>query len=356
MMKRFIKYDFTYMAITLKDVAKLAGTSIATASATLNPGNKSNTRVGDIARHRILSAASELGYAYNPIAKSLVTGKTGVIGLMLPYADAFVDQNPFCATLLAGIVTSLMQRHYNLMLYTATSGSVTESSKVAIDSRVDGILLVVPPVNSDVFAHCDKRSIPYVSVIRDIDENACSVNCDDYTGGYMATKHLIDLGHRRIAHFVGNPDVSTTAARLEGYRAAMHDAGIPESDHFEVPSGFLREPGYQSAMMTFSGNPQSAPTAVFACNDLCAAGALQALSELGISVPDEVSIVGFDDTPFSASLQPPLTTIRMPIQEMGALAVELLVNIIEDRKPTTQQHCLPVSLTLRSSTSMSPKT
>jgi DNA-binding LacI/PurR family transcriptional regulator len=136
----------------------------------------------------------------------------------------------------------------------------------------------------------------------------------------------------------------------------MHDAGIPESDHIEVPSGFLREPGYQSAMMTFSGNPQSAPTAVFACNDLCAAGTLQALSELGISVPDEVSIVGFDDTPFSASLQPPLTTIRMPIQEMGALAVELLVNIIEDRKPTTQQHCLPVSLTLRSSTSTSPKT
>jgi len=342
------------MAITLKHVAQHAGTSIAAASATLNPGNKSNTRVGDIARQRILSAASELGYTYNPIAKSLVTGKTGVIGLILPYADAFVDQNPFCATLLASIVTSLMQKHYNLMLYTSTSGSVTESSNVAIDSRVDGILLVVPPVNSDVFAQCDKRKIPFVSVIRDIDDNACSVNCDDYTGGYMATKHLIDLGHRKIAHFVGNPDVSTTSARLAGYRAAMHDAGVPESGFIEVPSGFLREPGYQSAMMTFSNKSKATPTAVFACNDLCAAGALQALSELNISVPDEVSVVGYDDTPFSASLQPPLTTIRMPIQEMGSLAVELLVNIIEDQQPETRQHCLPISLTVRSSTATSP--
>jgi LacI family transcriptional regulator len=333
----------------LKDVAKLAGTSSAAASAALNPGGTSSTRVSERTRERIYAAAAQLGYVSNPIAKSLATGRTGVIGLMLPYEDAFIDQNPFCATLVAGIIREVLVHHYNLMLYTATSGMPVDSAAMLVDSRVDGLLLVIPPEDSAVFLKCEKRGIPYVSVLRKAQSGVLTVNSDDFKGGYLATKHLIDLGHRRIAHLVGNPDVSTTQARLDGYRSALQDAGLDRDSRLEIPSGFLRLPGYESVNSLLARPNFDFPTAIFACNDLCAAGAIQALTEAGKSVPSDVSVVGYDDTAFCSVIQPPLTSVRMPIEEMGATAARMLMARIERKALTDTQPVLPVSLTIRQS-------
>jgi DNA-binding LacI/PurR family transcriptional regulator len=337
------------LAVTLKDVAKLAGTSTAAASAALNGRGKSSTRVSARTRERIYAAAAQLGYVSNPIAKSLATGRTGVLGLMLPYEDAFVDQNPFCTTLVAGIMREVLAHHYNLMLYTATSGMPVDSAAMMIDSRVDGLLLVIPPDDSSVFLKCETRNIPYVSVLRTPRPGAHTVNCDDFHGGYLATHHLIGLGHRRIAHFVGNPAVNTTHLRLSGYRKALEEAGIAPDPSLEIPSGFLRLPGYEAARSLLSRPPYDIPTAIFACNDLCAAGAIQALTEGGASVPGDVAVVGYDDTLFCTVIQPPLTSVRMPIEEMGARAARMLMSQIEREELAETQPVLPVSLTIRQS-------
>lgn len=336
------------MAVTLKDVARLAGTSTAAASAALNGRGNSTTRVSVPTRERIYAAAAQLGYVSNPIAKSLATGRSGALGLMLPYQDAFVDQNPFCSGVLVGIMREVLSHHYNLMLYTATSGMPVDSAASMIDSRVDGVLLVIPPDGSSVFDRCEARGIPYVSVLSTPRAGRYTINCDDLHGGYLATRHLIDLGHRRIAHFVGNPEVVTTQARLSGYRRALEEAGLGPSAHLEIPSGFLRQPGYDSAKALLqSGAPL--PSAIFACNDLCAAGAIQALMEAGLSVPADIAIVGYDDTQFCTLIQPPLTSVHMPIEEMGAMAARMLMSLIEREEIPQPQPVLPVSLTVRQS-------
>jgi LacI family transcriptional regulator len=337
------------LAVTLRDVAKLAGTSTAAASAALNGGTGKSTRVGPITRARINAAAAQLGYVSNPIAKSLATGKTRVLGLMLPYEDAFIDQNPFCTNLMAGIMREVLAHHYNLMLYTATSGMPVDRAAMLVDSRVDGLLLVTPPDDSAIFLKCDRRNIPYVSVIRNPQPGTLAVNSDDYAGGLLATRHLIALGHRRIAHLVGNPAVSTTSLRQKGYRDALAEAGIRHDPHLEIPSGFLRAPGYWAGQAILDRPVWQKPTAIFACNDLCAAGAIQALGEAGISIPNDIAIVGYDDTLFCTVLQPPLTSVHMPIEEMGVLAARMLVARIEHREVGDPQPLLPVSLTIRQS-------
>jgi LacI family transcriptional regulator len=243
----------------------------------------------------------------------------------------------------------VLAHHYNLMLYTATSGMPVDSAAMMVDSRVDGLLLVIPPDDSSIFLKCETRNIPYVSVLRTPQEGTYTVNCDDLHGGYLATRHLIDLGHRRIAHFVGNPAVNTTHARLAGYRQALTEAGIAPNPAWEIPSGFLRLPGYDAAKSMISHSRSEVPTAIFACNDLCAAGAIQALTEAGVRVPGEVAVVGYDDTVFCTVIQPPLTSVRMPIEEMGARAARMLMSQIEREGVADTQPVLPVSLTIRQS-------
>jgi len=338
------------LAVTLKDVAKLAGTSTAAVSTTLSGSCGKSTRVGKDTRERIYAAAAQLGYVSNAIAKSLATGKTGVLGLMLPYEDAFIDQNPFCTTVVSGIVREAFARGFNIMLYGATSGVTTHQAAMLVDSRVDGVLLVMPCEDSPIFLKCERQYIPHVSVLRIPKPGALIVNADDFGGGRLATEHLINLGHRRIAHLVGHPTVTTTVPRLAGYRAALAAADIDNDPALEIPAGFDRLDGYRGVeqiLSRFSGPDM--PTAIFACNDLSAAGAVQALAEKGLSVPNDMAIVGFDDTRFCEAIQPPLSSVRMPIEEMGSLAARMLISKIAKVEIAEQQAVLPVSLTIRQS-------
>lgn len=338
------------MAITLKDVAKLAGTSVTAASTVLNGSSAKSTRVSQETRERIYAAAAQLGYVSNPIAKSLATGKTGVLGLMLPYEDAFIDQNPFCTTLIAGIIHEAFGRGFNIMLYAATSGMSPNQAAMLVDSRVDGVLVVMAPEDGAIFLKCERQQMPYVSVLRTPRPGALTVNSDDYAGGRLATEHLIRLGHRRIAHLVGHATVTTSAPRRQGYLDALAAAGIAHDPELEIASGFDRKDGYEGVLRMLRFLPKhQRPTAIFACNDLSAAGALQALAESGVSVPDEMAVVGYDDTRFCEAIQPPLTSVRMPIEEMGALAARMLISKIANEDVPVPQAVLPVSLTIRQS-------
>ena len=337
------------VAVTLLDVARLAGASKSAVSATLNGSVSTSTRVSQETRERIYAAAAQLGYVPNPIAKSLATGKTGVLGLMLPFEDAFISQNPFCSTLMAGIMREVLAEKFNLMLYTATSGMSMDQAASQVDSRVDGLLLVIPPEDCEIFAKCAKRHIPYVSVLRKPEAGSFVVNSDDFAGGHLATNHLIQQGHRRIAHLMGNFGVCTTEPRRNGYRAALREAGIAGDPRWEIPSDFLRLPGYLATKVMLLQPSAERPTAIFACNDLCAAGAMQALAEAGMRVPQDVAVVGYDDTLFCTVTQPPLTSVHMPIAEMGSLAARMLIAQVQRQEVAEPNLCLPVSLSIRHS-------
>lgn len=350
-MKRFIIRSSNHndMAVTIRDVAKLAGTSVTAVSATLNGSTGGTIRVGQATRERIYEAAAQLGYVSNPIAKSLATGKTKVLGLMLPYADAFVDQNPFCNQVMSGIMREVVHQHYNLMLYTATSGIQLDRAAMLVDSRIEGLLLVMPPEDSAIFLKCKKRGIPYVSILDTPTVGSWTVNSDDYTGGRIAAEHLITLGHRRIAHLVGSPGVVTSVPRERGFRDALKEAGIEVVEDLIVQSGFDWRLGLESTRLLLERSARTRPTAIFAANDLCAEGAIRAIRSAGMSVPDDIAVVGYDDTWYATLTQPPLTTVHMPIEEMGEMAARMLIARLEGQNGIDPQPVLPVSLTIRHS-------
>lgn len=334
------------MAVTIRDVARLAGTSPTAVSATLSGNSKTNIRVGKETRERIYAAAAQLGYSPSEIAKSLATGKTKVIGLVLPYADAFVDQNPFCSEVMSGIMQEVIDRHYNLMLFTAASGMSYDQIAMLIDSRVEGVLLVMPPDTGAIHLKCERRKIPYVSVLRPPHDNAWTVNCDDYSGGVLAAQHLYELGHRRVAVLQGGEDVNTTAPRRDGFLSVYREAGLEVQ---VVPAGFGWRFGLAAMQQVLELPRSQQPTAVFAANDLCAEGAMRAAKEFGLDIPSDLSVIGYDDTWFAAMTQPPLTTIRMPIVEMGHRAAKMLIDRLEEIDVPEQNPVLPVSLTIRHS-------
>lgn len=338
------------MAATIRDVALKAGTSVAAASHTLTGKSGGSIRVGDATRVRIQRAAHELGYVPHPIARSLATGKTHVLGLVLPYSNAFVDQNPFCTHVMHGVFQAAIGEHYNVMLFTAW-GDDTPGSRRMLESsqRVDGVILVLPDPNSRIVADCQKRRIPCVAVVSPPIDGLMTVNADDFSGGYIGTRRLIELGHRKIAFLLGSDEVSTSRPRFEGYLQALRESGIRPDPRYQVASGMDSRLGYKSMTGLLELAPGERPSAVFAINDLCASGAMLAIQDAGLRVPDDIAVVGYDDTEFCESTRPMLTSVRMSIDELGLTAVRRLVDTIEGRPVGMADTVLPVTLTIRQS-------
>ncbi len=336
---------------TIRDVAKLAGTSVSAVSAVLNSNGRHNIRVGPATRERICVAAAQLGYTANPIAQSLVTRKTGVLGLVFPYSSAFTDRNPFCTQVMSGVFEEVVREKYNLMLHTAIGDDWNDAhEKALLDPRVDGVILVLPTNDSPIVARCLQEGFPCVTVVYEPHSpEVYAINADEVAGGRLATEHLLALGHRRIAHLAGNPNVATTEGRKRGYLAALESAGLDLDPELLIPAGFDWKDGYAAAEHLLVMPPAQRPTAIFAANDLCADGVLRGLHERGVRVPEEMALVGYDDTWFAAMTNPPLTSVYMPIYEMGMLAAKMLIARVEGREVAECQPILPVKLSVRES-------
>ncbi len=334
------------MGVTIRDVAKLAGASVASVSATLNGTKSGSIRVGDSTRQRIQQAAAQLGYVSNPIAKSLATGKTGVVGLMLPYADAFYGHDPFSMAVMRGVMRGAVETHRNVMLYSASEGMSESRIAMMIDTKVDGIVLVMPNEGGSVITKLDHRKIPYVSVLRTPAPGAWVVNSNDYEGGKLAAAHLLGLGHKRLLHLKGDEKVMTTIPRCQGFLDAVKEAGAAAE---VVDAGFDWKGGRAAGIDLFKGARSARPTAVFCANDFSAQGFLMACDELGVRAPDDIAVVGYDDTHFAETMRPRLTSVHMGVEEMGILALETLTHCIEQPAAEPQQHVLPVRLTIRES-------
>lgn len=336
---------------TLRDIAKHAKTSVSTVAAVLNGVGKQNIRVSQSTRDRVLAAASEQGYTPNLVARSLVTGKTHTLGLVFPYSGAYVDHNPFSMQIMSGVLEEAVRSKYNLMLHTAVGDNWNAFDENALtDSRVDGLILTLPHPNSSVIESPVNDCVRLVAIVyAPLSKEVCAVNSDDYSGGKLAVQHLIGLGHRKIAHLSGNPVVATTLPRIQGYMDALEEASISFDSALLLSAGFSWRDGYTGMEQLLELPISQQPTAVFAANDLCADGVLKLLHERRFRIPQDIAVVGYDDTWFATMTRPALTSVHMPIYEMGLLATQMLIALVEGRELPEWQPVLPVSLTIRES-------
>ena len=304
------------VTVTIRDVATDTGVSVATVSRALS----GNGAVGRATRERIAEAAARLGYQPNDLARSLHGGATGTIAVLVPDIT-----NPFFPELVAGIQAVANERDNLLLLCQTGEDPATAGRELRHlrRKRVDGVVLVGGLSPDDNLASA-VEGLAVVTVDRDTGlPGHWSVRADHRAGGRIAAEHLVELGHERIAHIAGPQHLSVARERLAGYREALAASGI-EPDDALVVEGDFGEVGGHTALRTLLRRRREF-SAVFCSNDLAAVGALRALDEAGFSVPDDVSLVGFDDIHLAGYLRPALTTVRQPIHELGRRAATLLL-------------------------------
>ncbi len=326
----------------MRDVAARAGVSVTTVSHVIN-----ETRpVSDELRRRVLAAMDELGYQPNRLARSLRRGQTHTIGMIIPDSA-----NPFFAEVARGVEDTSFENGYSLILCNSDGDLDKELlyTNVLTEKRVDGILFVAAGLSTDRILDLQHQKTPLVVVDRDLPDAAVdSVLTDNAQGGWLATRHLIELGHRRIACITGPSDLTPSADRVTGYRRAMREEGIPIDEALIVKGDFQYDSAYRASIQLLQ--MQDPPTAIFACNDLMAVAVMRAALEQGQRVPDDLSVVGFDDVRLAAFANPPLTTIAQPKHEIGAVAATMLLKRMQNHERPAHRQVFETSLVIRKST------
>ena len=317
--------------VTIKDVAKEANLSIATVSFVLN--EKENQTIPDATRKKVIEAAKKLNYRPNRLAVSLVTHQTKIIGLVSPDTT-----NPFFADLCTSVETAAKSFGYNIILGNTQNNAQNdlEYLKAFIDIGVEGVVFAKASGSSeeDVNSlHMLKESnIPVIIVDRHIaSENISSVMLDHKKGGYLATKYLMELGHTRIGCITGPLSLDSAVSRLEGYREALTDAGIVHDESLIVQGAYQ----YQDGENAFPILWKRGISAIFACNDMMAFGVYKAARKAGINIPNDLSVIGFDDVRYCDVMVPALTTIRQPVADIGAEAIRQLIDTIRTKSVST---------------------
>lgn len=327
----------------MRDVADRAGVSVTTVSHVVN-----NTRpVSDELHHRVSSAMDELGYQPNVLARSLRRGETHTVGVILPDSS-----NPYFAELARCIEDHSFEKGYSVILCNSDNNTDKERlyTQVLADKQVDGIVMVAAGDSVENINGLLNRGIHLVLVDRFIPEVQVDfVLVDNKKGAKIATQHLIELGHKSIGCIVGPKNVILSKERLEGYRQALIENGIPYRNELVIEGDFQYKDGFEAANKLLSVNVE--PTAIFATNDLMAVGAVSSGLERGLSIPGQLSVIGFDNIPLASYANPPITTIDQPKSEIGALATEILLHRMGDPDIQPRVEILDPKIVVRKSTS-----
>lgn len=304
---------------TIDDVAREAGVSKTTVSRVLN--GKAIGHMNPTTLIRVQEAIARLNYRPSSFAKGLKLKRSHTVGLVVPDIS-----NPFYPALVKGLEETLWANGYAMLL--CNTSNVLEREEAyyrMLDTRqVDGLILDCKRLPSPTY----ENLVNVPTVVLDAHPNlpVDSVTVDNRKGAYLATEHLIRCGHRRIGHIGGTKGGQVSGERLRGFRQAMHDAGLPIEPAYCVYSRYRMEDGYQIALRML--NLPEPPTALFVASDYMALGVLKAMQSRGIHVPNEMAVVGFDDTPVAAMVTPALTTVRQPVYELGATAARMVMERI----------------------------
>lgn len=330
------------MSSTIRDVARLAGVGQATVSRVLN-GNPARPET----RERVLKAAAELGFVPNQLARGLVARSTRTIGLVIPDIT-----NPFFPAVTRGVEDGASSGGYSVFLCNTDNDPAMEDLDVRrlCEHRVDGIIFVGTTDRRDLLESLLTQGIPVVLTDRPVEDlDADSVLVDNTAGARAACRHLIGLGHRRIGLVAGTSRTRTGQDRVAGYQDALREAGIPIDPSLIEQGNYTMESGRRAAQILFGRFPR--PTAIFAANDVMAIGVMQAAEEAGLTVPDDLSVVGFDDIEFASMVRPALTTVRQPAYEMGRVAMTMLhERICGEGAAAGRQHVFQPELVVRATT------
>lgn len=324
--------------VTSRDVARLAGVSQPTVSRAL----RGDRTISASTRERVERAASSLNYVTNRVARNLVLRRSGRIGIV-----ASELTNPFYPALLAPIHEALDAAGYTSLMLTSSEKKDPDVTPL-VDGSADGIILAASRANSQVPALLQKMNIPFVLANRMVDGVECDrVSPDNLTGARAVADLLVSQEHRRVGIIGGPADISTSNERMAAFTQRLADLGVP------VPSRYIRAGQFsnESGASAFSSLMQmeQPPTAIFCANDVIAIGALNAAAGLGISIPSEVTLVGFDDIPQSGWQRIRLTTVRVDLSRLASAAVSLLLERIEDPTLPPRTVLLPADLILRDS-------
>jgi DNA-binding LacI/PurR family transcriptional regulator len=331
----------TPLVPTVKEVALRAGVSTATVSRALS----GSAGVREPLRSRILEVARSLSYRPNRAARDLRVRSSRAVGVLIPDIE-----NPFFTSLVCGIEDALGKTDYSLLLasYNEDPDQETRRLEVFRAEGVRGLIFAASRAPSSLYTELEKSGMAMVAVSRSRPRsNFDQVTVANRDGAHAATAHLIQLGHKRIAIINGPLEFTTAFDRQAGYEDALHESGMTVDEKLVVHCPFKQSAGYSAMLQLLeSANP---PTAVFAGSNLLTLGALQAIHERHLAIPDQMAIVGFDEMPWAMSLRPPLTTIAQPAFEAGRAAAELLLARVREPSMPRRQVVLETRLIVRSS-------
>lgn len=323
------------MKVTLKDIARESGYSITTVSHALSGYGDVNENT----RQHIIAIAERLGYQPNLAARHLRSKQTKTIGMVIPLTAYFSD--PFFMELLSGVGRQAAEYGYDLLLSAQQPGEeeLNAYRRIVASSRIDGVVVARVQRDDPRITFLKEAHHPFVVFGRSNANDYPYIDVDGRAGVHQIVLHLARLGHRRIAFVLSPPQLAFTALRYEGYCQGLAEAGLPLDTAYIVQGDLTRASGHAAAARLLA-LPEP-PTAIVACNDSMALGAMLAVQEQNLVVGRDVAVAGFDDIPAAASANPPLTTVRQPIYDIGRQALDMLIRVIRN-EPIENLHVLLV--------------
>ncbi|HLK57545.1 MAG TPA: LacI family DNA-binding transcriptional regulator [Chthonomonadaceae bacterium] len=332
---------------TIYDVAKEAGVALSTVSNVLNNGPRP---VRPETRARVLETMKRLNYHPSAVARGLARQRTHNLGILFGVVESSaIVINAYSAAILQGVLTAAAEQDYNITHLRVPSPARENALASFRDRRTDGFLVVAPPLDSELIPSLVSLEIPLVAVSWPPEwQPVPSVDVDDVHGAQLIMRHLLELGHRRIAHIAGHPNLISAITRRNIYLQCMAEAGIEPPPEYVQPGLYATEAGYEGARRLLT--LPAPPTAIFAGNDEIAFGVLEAARERGVAIPERLSVVGVDDRPPAAYMTPPLTTLRPPFVQMGEEAARLLIQCVEGNPVDATMRLFQPELVVRGST------
>ncbi|MFC7322451.1 LacI family DNA-binding transcriptional regulator [Halobacillus campisalis] len=336
------------MGVTIKEVAKAAGVAPSTVSRVI----ADHPRISPATKKRVKKAMKEMGYHPNANARNLANRSTQSLGVVMPSSADKALQNPFFPEVLRGISAVAHEMDYSILLCTGeTDEQMLEAvERMVYSNRTDGIILLYSQVNDPIMAFLIEQNFPFVVVGKPSErvDEITHVDNDNVRAGKEITNHLIEIGHECIAFIGGSTDRIVTIDRMKGYESALEEAGLPYLDEYRIHTEFLKSGGRQAVHELFS-LPQP-PTGLVIADDLMSIGVVNMLEELGMHVPEDISIVSFNNVYLSEITRPPLTTVDIHIHGLGSQAAKCLIEKVKNKEEPAKRIIVPFDIKYRSST------
>lgn len=329
------------MKVTIKDIAKEANVSVATVSRVLN--NKPD--VGDETRAKILNIIDEMNYNPNSVARGLVMQKTHTIGLIIPDIS-----NPFFPQVARAIEDKAQKLDYSVIFFNTDNHLEREKKAVELfkSKQVDGLIVSLSVGNEKILKNLKKANYPVVQIDRSVlDDYYPLVSIDNQNSAYQIVEYMLKKGYRKIAHITGDLNATTARDRLEGYKKALNDYQLEINEDYIIEGDYTQHSGYEAMQKLLK--LENRPTAVFAANDLSAAGVYKALFAADLKIPGDIAVAGHDDIEIASLLRPELTTMRQPKYSLGEKAVTVLLRMINSQDLNIEDQILKTNLIIRES-------